>query len=70
MAGAEKIILPGVGSFDANLKKIHELGLYDVIKELVEIKKIPILGICLGMQLFCKYSEEGEGYGFGFFNAK
>ena len=69
LKNVNKIILPGVGSFDNNLKKLHELELFNIIKELVEEKNIPILGICLGMQLFCKKSEEGLGNGFGFFDA-
>ncbi len=66
----EKIILPGVGSFDHNVKKLHNLGFFNIIKDLVENKKIPILGICLGMHLFCKTSEEGNQKGFGFFDAE
>lgn len=66
----EKIILPGVGSFDHNLKNLHDLGFFEIIRDLVEIKKIPILGICLGMHLFCKNSEEGKRSGFGFFDAE
>jgi imidazole glycerol-phosphate synthase subunit HisH len=69
LKNVKKIILPGVGSFDTNLKRLHELELFDIIKDLVEEKKIPILGICLGMHLFCKKSEEGSGDGFGFFDA-
>ena len=69
LKNVEKIILPGVGSFDNNLKRLHDLDLFDIIKDLVEVKSIPILGICLGMHLFCKKSEEGKGDGFGFFDA-
>ncbi len=66
----DKIILPGVGSFDHNVKNLHDLEFFHTIKDLVEIKKIPILGICLGMHLFCKTSEEGNQKGFGFFDAE
>jgi imidazole glycerol-phosphate synthase subunit HisH len=65
---ADKLILPGVGSFDAgmiNLKKIQP-----VLNDLVLNKKIPILGICLGAQLMTKSSEEGVLPGLGWFNAK
>ena len=67
---AKKLILPGVGSYDKNLKNLHKSKIFKTIKELVLKDKVPILGICLGMQLFCKSSEEGYGKGFGFFDAK
>ena len=66
---ADKIILAGVGSFDRGIKILKDGGWFDIIRESVIKNKIPILGICLGMQLFCKSSEEGLDEGFGFFNA-
>lgn len=66
---AKKIILPGVGAFEKNLENLHKLKIFEPIKELVIKDKVPILGICLGMQLFCKGSEEGIGKGFGFIDA-
>lgn len=64
---ASKIILPGVGSFNQAMKNIRAMALYDPIYEMALNKKIPILGICLGMQLLTKSSDE-DGYsdGFGF----
>jgi imidazole glycerol-phosphate synthase subunit HisH len=62
---AEKILLPGVGSFDTAMKRIHESGLYQELNRLVIEKKIPVLGICLGMQLLMEKSEEGLLPGFG-----
>lgn len=56
---AEKIILPGVGAFDSAIKRIDDLGLRDILIELAFIKKSPILGVCLGMQLLMEGSEEG-----------
>jgi glutamine amidotransferase len=55
---ADRIILPGVGAFDAAMDQLLNLGLVRVIKELAE-KKVPILGICLGAQLLTASSEEG-----------
>lgn len=55
---SDGIILPGVGAFDAGMSKLSESGLTDVIKEEANMGK-PILGICLGMQLLGKRSEEG-----------
>lgn len=62
---ADKIILPGVGSFDAGVTNLIKYDLFDLIKEMVLQKKTPILGICLGMQLLGLYSEEGEKQGLG-----
>ncbi|MBO4347495.1 MAG: imidazole glycerol phosphate synthase subunit HisH [Lachnospiraceae bacterium] len=58
---ADKLILPGVGAFGDAMNKLNEYGLTDVIKELVLEEKKPILGICLGLQLFFDSSEESEG---------
>ena len=55
---SDGIILPGVGAFDAGMNKLNESGLTEVIKEEADKGK-PILGICLGMQLLGKRSEEG-----------
>lgn len=61
---ADKLILPGVGSFDAGMCKLKENGLADVIRIQAEKQK-PILGICLGMQLLGRKSEEGTQEGLG-----
>ena len=53
---AEKVILPGVGEAGSAMNHLRERGLDEVIKNL----KQPVLGICLGLQLLCKYSEEGD----------
>ena len=67
---ADKLILPGVGSFDAGMQRLQSSGLITVLKKLVLDKKIPILGICLGMQLLTKRSEEGLLPGLGWLNAE
>lgn len=56
---AEKLILPGVGAFDRGMENLQELCLIDAIKECVLVRGVPILGICLGMQLMTNRSEEG-----------
>jgi glutamine amidotransferase len=66
---ATKILLPGVGAFDNAVKNLKKMDLWDLIKEKILIEKIPVMGICLGMQLLTKGSEEGELEGFGFINA-
>jgi glutamine amidotransferase len=62
---ATHIILPGVGAFDAAMLKLQELLLGNAIREHVLFKKKPIIGICLGMQLLCSSSEEGQLPGLG-----
>lgn len=56
---ATKLILPGVGAFDDGMKNLKDKNLIDILNKKVLIDKIPILGICLGMQLMLKSSEEG-----------
>jgi glutamine amidotransferase len=56
---AEKILLPGVGAFDAAIQKIDELNLRSVLVHKALDQKVPFLGICLGMQLLTRRSEEG-----------
>jgi imidazole glycerol-phosphate synthase subunit HisH len=67
---AEKLILPGVGAFDAAVRKFHETGLVPIVGELVLEKKIPVLGLCVGLQLMTKGSEEGQLAGLGWFDAE
>ena len=62
---ADKLILPGVGSFDTGINNINNLGLLDILNKKVLEEKTPILGICLGMQLFANKSEEGVKRGLG-----
>ena len=64
-----KLILPGVGSFDRGINAIHEAGLFHKIIEFAKYKQLPILGICLGMHLLCKSSQEGVEQGLGLIDA-
>lgn len=66
---AKKIILPGVGNFEKGISNLKQNGLIQVLNYLVLEKRIPILGICLGMQLMTEFSEEGNIAGFGWFKA-
>lgn len=67
---AEKLILPGVGSFDNAMARLQESGLVPVLAERVLGDGTPILGICLGMQLLTKGSEEGRLPGLGWVDAE
>lgn len=67
---ADKLILPGVGSFDTGMKNLRQHDLEDLLNNKVLIQKVPILGICLGVQLMTNKSEEGEQSGLGWFNAE
>lgn len=67
---AEKIILPGVGSFDTGMQNLEELDLIGILKKRVLSDKIPVLGICLGMQLLSESSEEGVAQGLGWIEAE
>ena len=65
-----KLILPGVGAFDNGIRNLEQMGLVPFLNEMVLKKKTPILGICLGMQLFAKKSEEGDLPGLGWIDAE
>ena len=67
---AEKILLPGVGAFDQAMKRINESGLREMLDKKATQEKVPVLGICLGMQLLTNSSEEGTLPGLGWINAK
>lgn len=69
IAAAKKILLPGVGAFDAAMQRINESGLKDVLDKKAKEDKVPILGICLGMQLLTRSSEEGKLPGLGWIDA-
>jgi glutamine amidotransferase len=69
IVNADKLILPGVGHFQRAVENLRKLNLWDIINEVVLLKKKPVLGICLGMQLMAKRSEEGDAEGFGWFDA-
>lgn len=67
---ATRIILPGVGSFDHGMRKLISTGKLEILSQVVHEKQIPILGICLGAQLLCNNSEEGEVNGLGWIDAE
>lgn len=70
LARAEKIILPGVGAFDWAMTRLNDSGLRDTLDELVLRQQVPVLGVCVGMQMMAHRSEEGELPGLGWIDAE
>lgn len=66
LKSADKVIFPGVGEASSAMKHLKEKGMDKVIKQLTQ----PVLGICLGMQLMCESSKEGDTKGLGIFDVK
>ena len=67
---AKKLILPGVGAFDATMQQLIDSGLKDELNKLVLEEKVPILGICVGLQVMGYGSEEGKFSGLGWIPGK
>lgn len=70
IVNSKKLILPGVGSFSKAMEELNRHNLIPILKEEITIKKKPILGICLGMQLLSDWGEEGDCKGLGFLPGK
>jgi imidazole glycerol-phosphate synthase subunit HisH len=67
---ADRLILPGVGAFDLAMENLEQRGLLPVLNDRVIDEKVPVLGICLGMQLFSTGSDEGTRPGLGWIDAR
>ena len=70
LIGADKIILPGVGSFDYAMTQLNNSRMRESLDFLVLEQKIPVIGICVGMQMMGKRSDEGEMLGLGWIDAE
>ncbi len=70
LRGASKLVLPGVGSFDWAMQRLNASGMRSTLEEMVLEQRVPILGICVGMQMMANCSEEGVMPGLGWFDAK
>ena len=70
LLSAPKLLLPGVGAFDGGVEQLQKHDLVSVLNECVLERKIPVLGICLGMQLLTRGSEEGKLPGLGWIDAE
>ena len=68
--GMTKVLLPGVGAFDNAMERLAASGLIPPLRKLVLEGRVPLLGICLGMQLLGKGSAEGVADGLGFIDAR
>ena len=69
LVGIKKIILPGVGAFDDAMVKFNESGLRDNVEKMVLNENVPILGVCVGLQMLGHSSEEGKEKGLGWIDA-
>lgn len=69
VAAADKLVLPGVGAFDHGMASLAARGLLPVLHERAMVRRVPTLGLCLGMQLFGRGSEEGQRPGLGWLAA-
>lgn len=69
IASASRILLPGVGAFDAAIERIEATGIRQVLDDKALRERVPVLGICLGMQLLTRGSEEGTRPGLGWIQA-
>lgn len=67
---AEKIILPGVGAFDYAMSQLNASGMRDELEKQVLIHKVPVVGICVGMQMLAKRSDEGKLPGLGWIDGE
>jgi glutamine amidotransferase len=65
LKGASKIILPGVGAFDHAMSQLNSSGMRDELETQVKQNKVPVMGICVGMQMLAKSSDEGILPGLG-----
>ena len=70
LRNADKIILPGVGAFDSAMQSLNDSGLRPALEEEVVVARKPVLGICVGMQMLARSSEEGKLGGLGWIDAE
>jgi glutamine amidotransferase len=70
LSTATKIILPGVGSFDWAMSRLKDSGMRETLDYLILEKKVPVLGVCVGMQMMANRSDEGDMEGLGWIDAE
>lgn len=69
LIGAQKLILPGVGHFDHAMTQLNNSGMRDTLDKMVSVDKIPVIGICVGMQMMANNSDEGTMEGLKWIDA-
>jgi glutamine amidotransferase len=67
---ATKLILPGVGAFDDAMQRLNDSGMRDALQQAVKVDKIPVIGICVGMQMLADHSDEGSMPGLGWISGE
>ncbi len=70
LKNAKKIILPGVGAFDFAMTQLNASGMRDELEKQVLLNKVPVVGICVGMQILAKKSDEGKLSGLGWIDGE
>ena len=70
VGAAERLVLPGVGHYGSAMARLKSLGFGDALDEAVLARRVPVLGICLGLQLMAAGSDEGEAPGLGWLDAR
>ncbi len=70
LAAATKVILPGVGAFDHAMERLEGSGMRETLDALVLERRVPVLGICVGMQMLARSSEEGSRAGLGWIDGR
>lgn len=70
LARADKLILPGVGAFDWAMSRLNDSGMRACLGDMVKIQRRPVLGICVGMQMMARRSDEGVSLGLGWIDAE
>lgn len=70
LTGISKVILPGVGAFDYAMSRLQQSGMREPLDKLVLEHKVPVVGVCVGMQMFAKSSDEGQLPGLGWINGE
>lgn len=70
LLAAAKLILPGVGAFDHAMERLQASGMREALDDMVLVRSVPVLGVCVGMQILAKSSDEGDLQGLGWVDAK
>ncbi len=70
LSDVDRVILPGVGAFDYAFERLELSGMRQALTEIVQERKAPVLGVCVGMQMLASFSEEGRHPGFGWIDGE